>query len=532
MASEGNDTVRSSLTYTLSANLENLTLLGAANLNGFGNAAVNILTGNTGGNFIQGFAGADTINGGDGNDWLDGGEGGDTINGGAGFDVAAFGSSPVAVNIDLQSGVYSGGEATGETLTNIEALSGSSFDDQIFGDANANALYGQGGFDFMQGRDGNDTLEGGAGGDWLDGGAGADTIIGGDGIHDTAAYGASIAAVSVDLASGVHSGGDATGDTLSGIEWLSGSAWNDNLFGSASINTLFGQGGADFMQGRGGDDTLEGGEGNDWLDGGTGSDIINGGNGSDTAAYGASVFSVNLDLQSGLYSGGEANGDTLISIENLSGSALADNLFGNASANTLHGQGGADFMQGRGGADTLNGGEGNDWLDGGAGADAINGGNGTDTAAFGASTSAVTLDLQAGTYSGGEATGDTLSSIENLSGSVHADTLLGNASANTLFGQGGGDVLNGRAGNDILHGGAGNDAFLFGAGDGDDTITDFVAGGVDDAISLSAYNGSGITWTVDQVGGNTVFNFSNGDSITLLNVTATNLIYDGMFGYS
>jgi Ca2+-binding RTX toxin-like protein len=496
-----------------------------------GNAVANTLLGNGGADTIDGgggadiilaHAGADTLLGGDGNDWLDGGAGADTINGGAGNDTAAYGASAAAVNIDLQSGVYSGGDAVGDVLTSIEGISGSSHADNIFGNANANSLFGQGGADFIQGRGGADAIYGGDGNDWLDGGAGADTIDGGAGT-DTAAYGASLAAVSIDLQSGVYSGGDAAGDVLLNIEGVSGSSHADNIFGNANANSLFGQGGADFIQGRGGADTISGGDGNDWLDGGTGADAIDGGAGNDTAAYGSSTAAVSIDLQSGVYSGGDAAGDVLTNIEGISGSSHADNIFGNANANSLFGQGGNDFIQGRGGADFIYGGDGNDWLDGGLGADTIDGGAGTDTAAYGSSTAAVSVDLQSGVYSGGDAAGDVLIGIEGVSGSSHNDTLSGNASANTLFGQGGADTLNGRGGNDTLHGGAGNDRFVFTPGAGDDVISDFVAGGAEDWIDLSGYQGSGVTWTITQVGANTVFDFTNGDSITLLNVNAAAL---------
>ena len=82
--------------------------------------------------------------------------------------------------------------------------------------------------------------------------------------------------------------------------------------------------------------------------------------------------------------------------------------------------------------DTLIGGEGNDTLIGGAGADSLDGGAGIDTADYSGSESGVTVDLSAGTGTGGDAEGDTLTSIENVTGSAHNDTLTGDAGANTL----------------------------------------------------------------------------------------------------
>jgi glucose/arabinose dehydrogenase len=186
--------------------------------------------------------------------------------------------------------------------------------------------------DILRGLGGNDMLFGGSGNDTLEGGPGADTLIGGPGV-DTADYSASAAAVSVNLLTGLGSGGDAQGDILGGIENIVGSAFND---------------------------TLTGDNGGNALDGRSGADTLIGGPGVDTADYSASAAAVSVSLLTGLGSGGDAQGDILSGIENIVGSAFND---------TLTGDNGSNALDGRSGNDTLNGGRGNDTLTGGSGAD-------------------------------------------------------------------------------------------------------------------------------------------------------------------
>ena len=133
------------------------------------------------------------------------------------------------------------------------------------------------------------------------------------------------------------------------------------------------------------------------------------------------------------------------------------------------GTAGDDRLEGGTGADTLNGLAGNDTLIGGAGADALDGGTGTDTASYEGSSAAVTVSLVAGaTNTGGDAEGDTLSNIENLTGSAHSDVLNGDAGNNVLRGEAGNDQLRGADGADTLYGGTDNDR-LWGD-DGADTL--------------------------------------------------------------
>lgn len=91
-AGEGSDLISSSIAWTLGANVENLTLLGATALDGTGNELANILTGNSGNNTLTGLDGNDILNGGAGDDILFGGNGYDTLMGGAGDDTLSGGA--------------------------------------------------------------------------------------------------------------------------------------------------------------------------------------------------------------------------------------------------------------------------------------------------------------------------------------------------------------------------------------------------------------------------------------------------------
>ncbi|TKB23235.1 DUF2974 domain-containing protein [Desulfopila sp. IMCC35006] len=364
-----------------------------------GNDGDDILDGGAGNDNLQGGDGLDTMYGGLDNDRLRGGVGADTLDGGDGVDIADYRDSTTAIAVDLGTGTASGGTAEGDTLLSIEKVYGTGYNDTLVGNGEANTLLGYDGDDMLFGNDGNDTLRGGdgqdtlygdLGNDVLRGGDGADVLDGGDG-RDSADYRDSATAVAVDLLAGTAGGGTAEGDTLLSIENIYGTGYNDTLVGNGEANTLLGYDGDDMLFGNDGNDTLRGGDGqdtlygglgNDVLRGGTGGDILDGGDGRDSADYRDSATAVGVDLLAGTASGGTAEGDSLLSIENVYGSNYKDILVGGAENNTLLGFGGNDLLQGLDGSDVLKGGDGDDELRGGLGKDNLSGGLGNDTFVF------------------------------------------------------------------------------------------------------------------------------------------------------
>ena len=302
--------------------------------------------------------------------------------------------------------------------------------DIIFGTAGNNTIDALAGNDAVFGLAGNDTLVGGTGNDRLNGGLGNDTVNGGAGT-DTADYSSgtidppglvgpqtftgATAGVRVNLSlAGAQNTGGAGIDMLVSIENLTGSSFNDTLTGNSGNNVLSGLAGNDQLNGNGGNDTLHGGSGNDQLHGGAGTDQLNGGSGndlldggdggSDTASYAGATagVTVNLDRLDAQNTGG-AGVDTLVDIENLTGSNFNDTLevsgLSEADGPTLNGGNGNDqlfadhtrhptlnggngddllFAEANSGA-ALNGGAGNDTLVGTGGSSILDGGAGNDT---------------------------------------------------------------------------------------------------------------------------------------------------------
>jgi Ca2+-binding RTX toxin-like protein len=482
-----------------------------------GNSGNDVLNGGTGSDFLIGNNDDDTLNGGVGDDTLSGGVGADVLDGGDGEDTANYEESDSGVTINLSTGIGTHGEAEGDTLTAIEHVDGSNFDDQISGNDSSNFLNGFSGADTLNGGDGddsisggsdnddlqgglgddsldgedgddslsggsgNDTIEGGAGDDVAYGGFGVDSIMGGDG--DDLIYGDNTPDYVVGFWDGLPAMSGNANDIIALLYYASDAWMLENLAPStiaamansarshynarldlgwqgevmeisfdpyaflashldlltlisniediievtqvvtthyiarmdidpnspwveftfdpeiyyanySDLQAAFGPNSfalaADYVHnghnnGRvydhliNNNDTLVGGSGDDTLFGGDGADYLDGGDGAlDYADYGYSNAGVHIDMVTGTGANGHAQGDQLVNIEGILGSANADYFLGNSSANVLEGAGGDDDIFGNNGDDSLYGGLGSDNLDGGSGNDLLVGGNGHD----------------------------------------------------------------------------------------------------------------------------------------------------------
>ncbi|MES2667969.1 MAG: hypothetical protein V4712_17930 [Pseudomonadota bacterium] len=234
--------------------------------------------------------------------------------------------------------------------------------------------------------------------------------------------------------------------------------------GNNRANEITGSGAANTIVGRGGDDALFGADGNDRLRGDAGTDVLNGGEGSDFAIYGTSTQGLVVDLSNVSHNTGDAATDTLVSIENIIGSAFNDTLVGDDGDNILLGAGGVNVLVGGLGDDTY------DWdydyaLSTG---DMLfeNAGEGTDTVIL---NEVYALEL----WDNFEniRVGANYNLSQTILGNSVANVIVGNTNSNALDGRAGDDSLRGAAGNDNLYGGEGNDDLRGGVGD------DYLVGG-------------------------------------------------------
>lgn len=434
-----------------------------------------------------------------------------------------------------------------------DTLYGGAGDDILDGDGSIRGKFGAGGnlgdrsftgSDTLFGEAGDDLLQGGAGDDVLDGGIGNDTLYG-DGVtfsyNDTTNAGGGGTVSIVDQFGGMDSGADI----------LNGGDGNDILEGRLGNDTVNGGAGDDlarFNVSRDGSDRTDLGAGNDVVEIDVNADSqrssairltftsgeVGNGNANDSGAMANQDGGLGVRLQSEDYADGlfgdvsrfddegvtfVAQGSALFDVRDLVSGAQRGNLFGvvqlgtsgadvmtavsgaayyfNAGmgADTITGGTNADFLVGGGGDDALNGGDGADTLIGGGGNDSIIGGAGVDTVNYSVAAAGATVRLNLATASDGSGGTDTISGVENVTGSNFNDTLVGNGANNVLSGGLGSDTLLGLNGDDVLIGGSGAANEIYGgAGDdryvvtANDTLIELAGQGVDTVeISLDRY---------------------------------------------
>jgi serralysin len=489
-ANEGHDTVASWISYTLPDNVEELRLLGSADLNGRGNGLDNLLYGNAGINRLEGLAGNDMLNGREGADIMLGGAGDDSyfVDTPDIFDwpdeIIFFGPdievTPTIPGDRVIEHANQGVDMVTATIDytlpeNVEKLILGGFS-SLDGEGNGldNELIGNGSVNRLAGFAGDDRLDGGAHADIMLGGSGDDTYVvdnAGDQVIELSGEGVDLVESSVSFF---------LPDNVEHLT-LTGPA-NINATGNGFANTITGNTGANILDGGAGADMLIGGGGNDtYLVDTIGDQIVEaGGEGADLVRS-----SVSYTL------GANIENLTLIGTANIGGT-------GNGLKNTITGNSGANVLDGGAGADIMTGGAGDDTYV----VDTVHSlpilsdrvietsGQGTDLVrssvsyTLGANVENLTL-TGAGNISG---TGNALANI--ITGNGGANVLHGGNGDDTVSGGGGNDTLSGGAGADRLSGGLGHDNFLFNTAlsgsklgpESIDRITDFSV--LDDTIQL------------------------------------------------
>jgi Ca2+-binding RTX toxin-like protein len=504
-ANAGIDTVISFESYTLAANVENLTLVNNS-ATGTGNELNNIITGNSVANILDGGAGVDTLIGGLGDDTyvVDSVSDVVTENVNAGIDwVQASSDYTLSANVENLTLLGSAMNGTGNTLNNI-----------LTGNAYNNVLSGLEGVDTLNGGDGNDSLFGGANNDILNGGAGDDLLDGG---LDEGFIGTQTSEVGDRLFGGlgndtyiVNNRADLVTEAENqGFDTIQTSANNYALPANVEVLILTGNAvtglGNNFsnaLNGNALNNNLFGFDGNDILNGGAGIDFLDGGLGDDFYVLGdTSVDTVFENANAGIDTVAAVFNYTLsANVENLilqgtaltgTGNSLNNTIDGNELNNSLNGSDGNDRLFGFDGSDFLDGGNDNDFIDGGNGNDLIFGGAGNDF----------------------------------IDGGNDDDNIFADAGNDIILGGNGNDAISGNAGFDTLTGGAGADSFRFHTPfDGIDTITDFSV--ADDTITVFASSfGAGL------IAGSPLqnFQFSLGSSTTTVS-TSVRFVYDANNG--
>ncbi|MHA4871305.1 type I secretion C-terminal target domain-containing protein [Duganella sp. PWIR1] len=371
---EGIDSVRTTLsTYTLAANVENLSGPGNGVFNATGNALANRIEGGLGADTLSGLAGNDTLSGGVGNDSLLGGDGDDLLDGGIGANLldGGAGSDTAIALADFSAYTVTRPNATDTVL--VDAASGESltlrgvefvnFNGTLMSMQDVQLNIKSVGNDFMRGGSGDDLMDGGLGADNMSGGDGNDTYLVDDandviveaenGGDDLAKIGLTKAATYTLAANLEHA--TVTAAAMIAVN-LTGNALDNALTGNAAVNTLTGGLGNDTLDGGAGADKLIGGLGNDTYKVDNTGDVITelAGQGADRVETTLVKYTLGANVEHLQYAGSMAFSGT--------GNELGNNLGGGAGNDTLSGLAGDDTLGGNGGVDLIDGGTGRDTL--------------------------------------------------------------------------------------------------------------------------------------------------------------------------
>ena len=419
-SNEGTDLVQSSVSFTLAANVENLTLIKASAINGTGNELDNSLLGN---------AAINILSGGAGNDSLDGDAGADTLKGETGDDTYLIDASDI-VEEAVDAGIDT-------VKSGFSYLLGANLENLILTGVAASNATGNSLINSLTGNEANNALDGGAGADTMKGKSGDDSYYVdaiGDIVEELSGEGLDIVFSTIDytLTNNVESltlTGTAvrgTGNTLANI-----------LTGNASNNLL---------------------------EGGAGADTMVGGNGNDTYVFDDAADKAIETLSAG-------GVDTVQSSVTYTLAANIENL-------TLTGTAPIKAT-GNGLSNILIGNSSNNVLNGGIGADTMKGGFGNDTYVVNVDTDKVEENSLQGVDIVQSSVTYTLSdNVENLTLTGLLDiNATGNELNNILVGNTAANVLNGAAGADTLTGDDGADTFVFNIlTGGTDKVLDFLTG--------------------------------------------------------
>ncbi|HEY8357924.1 MAG TPA: calcium-binding protein, partial [Ramlibacter sp.] len=496
LAGEGHDLVRSSITYTLGAHLENLVLTGTKVISGYGNGGANHLTGNAAGNYLDGALGADTMAGGAGADFYYVDNTGDRVVEAAdeGWDtVRSSVNHTLAANVEDLALWGAGLQGKGNALDNILiatfadcVLAGLAGNDlyHVYGPTTVNEGKGEGTdtvvahvdwtlhenlehltladgsasrvatgnglANRLVGNNNRNTLDGKGGADTLEGGGGDDSYV--VGVGDVVVEASNKGNDTVRAAINYSLGANVENLVLTGTTALSG-------VGNALNNVIEGNDAANILNGMGGADLLEGGLGNDSYHVDHAGDDIAGEVSGASGGFDQVLASITWSL-----AGDEVESLVLTGKRDLDGT-------GNARDNSLMGNGGDNVLDGGKGKDALAGLAGNDtyMIDNAGDTVTESAGGGTDTVLSGVNR---TLgdhqeNLRLEGSAGLRGTGNTLANVVTgnsgnnlLEGAEGNDTLKGGTGDDSLVGGSGADVLTGGAGKDVITGGTGNDRIV------------------------------------------------------------------------